>query len=262
MPAFGDRSVLFVRSPSGHLGPYRTAVSERTGGISAPPFATLNVGRSTNDAPGSVRENERIILRSLGLAERVARLRLEHGARVLRPDGPGTYGPADALITDDPQLALWFTVADCVPVTITAGAWRVHGHCGWRGVVAGLPEAMVAAITRSAGVSPSGLCAWAGPGIGPCCFEVGREVAEGFDPATIRTASPAPGRTDTRAFLDLRAEIALRLTRLGLPSAAIAIDDSCTVCESDRFFSHRRDGVPTGRLAALSFMDRHGDRLR
>ncbi len=272
MRAFGDGSVNFVRSPSDLLGPYRAVVSERTGGISAPPFATLNVGRSTDDDPGAVRENERIILRSLGLADRVARLRLEHGARVLRPDGPGVYGPADALITDDPQLVLWFTVADCVPVTITAGVWRAHGHCGWRGIVAGLIEAMGAALMRSAGVSPSGLRAWAGPGIGPCCFEAGPEVADRFDRAAIRTAWSGPaaprvggtpsqmavaplatGHPYTRTFLDLHAEIALRLANLGLPSEAVAADDSCTACAGDRFFSHRRDGIPTGRLAALSF---------
>jgi YfiH family protein len=238
----------------------RAVVSERTGGISAPPFATLNVGRSTDDDPGVVRENERIILRSLGLADRVARLRLEHGARVLRPGGPGMYGPADALLTDDPRLVLWFTVADCVPVTITAGSWRAHGHCGWRGVAAGLIEAMVAALTNSARVSPSGLRAWAGPGIGPCCFEVGPEVADRFDRAVIRTAFPAHGVPPsaggpprTRTFLDLHAEIALRLARLGLPSEAVRVEDSCTACESARFFSHRRDGIPTGRLAAFSF---------
>jgi polyphenol oxidase len=279
MRAFGDGSVRFVGSPSGHLGMSRAVVSERTGGISTPPFATLNAGRSTDDDPGAVRENERIILRSLGLADRVARLRLEHGARVLRPSGPGMYGPADALLTDDPQLVLWFTVADCVPVTITAGSWRAHGHCGWRGIVAGLLEAMVAALATSVGVSPSSLRAWAGPGIGPCCFEIGPEVADRFARAAIRTAPPAPSvpppmgavppgegvppptgavpperaHPRTRTFLDLRAEISLRLARLGLPPEALSVDDSCTACDSARFFSHRRDGIPTGRLAALSF---------
>jgi hypothetical protein len=184
------------------------------------------------------------------------------------------YGPADALLTDDPELVLWFTVADCVPVTITSGSWRVHGHCGWRGVVAGLLEAMVAAIANAARVSPSGLCAWAGPGIGPCCFEVGPEVADGFDRAAIRTVAPSPapavpskgglpprgavprlagGHPHARIFLDLHAEIALRLARLGLPPDAFAGDASCTACESARFFSHRRDGIPAGRMAAVSF---------
>jgi hypothetical protein len=211
------------------------------------------VGRSTDDDPRGVRANERIILRSLGLADRVARLRLEHGARVLHPDGPGQHGPADALITDDPELVLWFTVADCVAVTITAGPWRAHGHCGWRGIVAGLLEAMVATLTRSAGVPPSGFRAWAGPGIGPCCFEVGPEVAGRFDRSAVRVAVPGPGYPPARTFLDLRTEIALRLAELGLPGDAVAIDSTCTSCENTRFFSHRRDGIPTGRLAALSF---------
>jgi polyphenol oxidase len=245
----------FVSSPAGHLGRFRAAVSERTGGVSAFPFATLNAGRSTGDAPERVYENERIILRALGLVDRVARLRLEHGARALRPNGPGTYGPADALLTGDPGLVLWFTVADCVPVTISAGSWRAHGHCGWRGTVAGLLEAMVAALAESSGASPAEQRAWIGPGIGPCCYEVGPEVAARFHRAALRSISPAPGRPQAGTFLDLRAEIALRLERLGLSNEAIAGDASCTSCEPARFFSHRRDGIPTGRLAALSFRD-------
>jgi polyphenol oxidase len=245
----------FVSSPAGHLGRFRAAVSERTGGVSAFPFATLNAGRSNGDASECVRENERIILRALGLADRVARLRLEHGARVLRPDGPGAYGPADALLTGDPGLVLWFTVADCVPVTISAGSWRAHGHCGWRGTVAGLLEAMAAALAESSGAPPADMRAWIGPGIGNCCYEVGPEVTARFHRAAIRSASPVLGRPQTGTFLDLRAEIALRLDRLGLSPEAIVGDASCTSCEPARFFSHRRDGIPTGRLAALSFLD-------
>jgi polyphenol oxidase len=211
------------------------------------------VGRATEDDLPRVLENERIILRTLGLDDRVARLRLEHGARVVRPAGPGTYGPADALLTDDPGLVLWFTVADCVPVTLAAGSWRAHGHCGWRGTAAGILEAMVAELMRSAGVSPQSLRAWAGPGIGPCCFEVGPEVAAIFDRDALRFESPSGGGPEARIFLDLRAEIALRLRRLGLPPPAITIDTACTACERARFFSHRRDGIPTGRMAAFSF---------
>lgn len=255
METAGDGAVRFVASPAGHLGPFRSAVSERTGGVSRHPYRSLNTGRSTDDDPERVRENEQIVLRSLGLADRVARLRLEHGARVLQPQGPGMHGPADALLSDDPGLALWFTVADCVPVTLTAGAWRAHGHCGWRGTAAGLIEAMTAALAKSAGAAPRDLCAWIGPGVGPCCYEVGPGVAERFDPAAFRTAPPAPGYATARSFLDLRAEITLRLDRLGLPSGAIATDTACTSCTPGRFFSHRRDGIPTGRLAAICFAD-------
>ncbi len=263
MNADADGPVRFARSPAGHLGASRAVVSERTGGVSAGPFSTLNVGRATADASADVRENERIILRSLGLADRVARLRLEHGCRVVRPDGPGSYGPADALLTRDPTLVLWFTVADCVPVTLIAGPWRAHGHCGWRGVAAGILEAMVGELADAAGLAPAHIRAWEWPGIGPCFFEVGPEVAARFSPRALRSlgaASPAPAspsptsaQTEARAFLDLRAEITLRLTRLGLPNEDIAVDRACTACERARFFSHRRDGVPTGRAAAISY---------
>jgi polyphenol oxidase len=255
MDAAGDGAVRFVVSPAGHLGPFRAAVSERTGGVSRYPYRSLNVGRSTDDDPECARENEQIVLRALGLADRVARLRLEHGARVLQPDGPGLHGPADALLSDDPGLVLWFTVADCIPVTIVASTWRVHGHCGWRGVVAGLVEAMAAALAKASTSSPGDLRAWIGAGIGPCCYQVGPEVAERVDPVALRSVPPAPGHPTPRTFLDLRREIALRLARLGVPAGGVAADPSCTSCEPARFFSHRRDGVPTGRLAALCFRD-------
>lgn len=234
----------FVVAPAGHLGSCHAAVAERTGGVSAPPFATLNVGRTLADDPGRIAENEQRILAALGLPDRVARLRLEHGARIVEAGEPGWYGPADALVSAHPGLVLWFTVADCYPVTLAAGPWRVHGHCGWRGTAAGLPGAMVEAL-RDRTPSLAEVKAWIGPGIGPCCYAIGPETAGRFPGESLRRVEGGA------VHLDLESEIRRRLRAAGLPPAAIRAAGVCTACAPGRFFSHRRDGVPTGRHAAL-----------
>ncbi len=236
--------VGFELAPPGLLGPGRAAVSERSGGVSSGPFRSLNLGRSTADDPGNVRRNEGRVLAALGLADRVARLRLEHGARVLTVDAPGLHGPADALRTGDPRLVLWITVADCFPLALAAGSVRMLGHCGWRGVAAGLVEAMIASL-REASRSPlSEIRAWVGPGIQACCYQFGRETASRFSPRALR-----PLGDDWS--LDLRGEILARLAGAGVAADRTAASESCTCCLQDRFFSHRRDGVPAGRMAAL-----------
>lgn len=269
------RPLRFESPPAGHLGTARAAVTERTGGFSSPPFDSLNLGRSTPDDPRLVRANEAAVLQALGLSEPVARLRLEHGATILQVDRPGLQGPADALLTERPELILWFTVADCFPLFLSAGRVRLLAHCGWRGVAAGLAEAAVAAVARASGEPAERQRAWIGPGIGPCCYPVGDEVAGLFPESVLHAGTlpqpdaarhrsrgsdraaptggkgpdPASGAGSTR--LDLRREITLRLRGAGIPTEGLAVSQACTSCSRERFFSHRRDGFPSGRMAAL-----------
>jgi YfiH family protein len=238
----------FELSPPGHLPGHCAAVSHRRGGVSPDPYRSLNAGRSVADDLERVRENERRIRRALGLSARVARLRLEHGARLLCVTEPGAYGPADALLTDRDDLVLWFTVADCFPLTASAGAWRGHAHCGWRGAAAGLPGILARALAERSGVPAEEMSAWIGPGIGPCCYPVGEEVAARFPDSARR-----PPDVRGKPRLDLKREIALQLRRAGMREAAVASSPLCTACHPERFFSHRRDGAPSGRMAALSW---------
>jgi polyphenol oxidase len=232
------------RCPAGHLGAISAAVTERCGGTSVAPFGSLNLGRSTPDLPEAVAANERRVLESLQLCDRVARLRLEHGNRCLEVSSPGLYGPADALLTTRPELILWLTVADCFPLILVAGTVRALGHCGWRGVAEGLVENLIDALARVSGLPPASQRAWIGPGIGPCCFQVGPEVAARFPESASRP-------TEAGRNLDLRGDILRRCARSGLPPHALLASPFCTSCSPDRFFSHRRDGFPSGRMAAL-----------
>jgi len=264
-------TVKFETAPAGCLGGFvAAAVTERAGGVSRGPFGSLNLGRSTVDEAASVHENERRVLHALGLADTVARLRLEHGARVLRVQEPGMHGPADALLTSRDYLVLWLTVADCFPVVLTAGRWRVLGHCGWRGIAAGLAQAMVAELAGVSGIAPDGFRGWIGPGIGPCCYEVGPELIAAL-PDAVSPASWHPEGlpvrdpggvsvqrkvdvSPVRHHADLRRAIVTRLREAGVPAAAVGGEPVCTSCHPQRFYSHRRDGSPSGRMAALSWV--------
>lgn len=254
-----------------HLGAARAMVAERTGGVSEGTFASLNLGQSTPDEKERVVENHRRAIAALAAGGDVARVRLEHGAKIVYADRAGDLGVADALWTDRPELILSLTVADCYPVALVHEGRRALIHCGWRGVAAGILEASLAALrdgvrTRDGvgtghGAHPrvmpelSSMRAWIGPGICADCYPVGPEVAAIFPDSAHLIAG-----TD-RSRLDLRSEIRARLRRLGLSDDAIAASASCTAEEPARFFSHRRDGFPAGRMAAYLFLAPRPSRL-
>ncbi len=231
-----------VRWLEAELAGARAAFSTRLGGVSAPPFETLNLGRLTGD-PG-VRENRRRLAAALELdPERVLIGRQVHGADVIRhrgPARPSAYaGPAPGLAAADGHVAprdglvpLVF-VADCLPVAIAGEESVGMIHCGWRGLAGGIVErGVTAAEARAAAI---------GPGIGPCCYEVGEEVIAAFE--SLGTGVVA-GR-----MLDLREAARRLLEAAGV--AEIEVSELCTSCHPELFFSHRRDGEPTGRQAGL-----------
>lgn len=256
LPESAPYAVRFELSSPGALGGVRGAVTERRGGCSEAPFFSLNLGRSSSDRPERVSENEQRVLRALGLPDRVARLRLEHGSRVLPAEHPGLFGPADALMTRDPSLVLWLTVADCFPVVLTAaGGARLLGHCGWRGVAAGLVEAMAESLAGVADCGPADWRAWIGAGIGACCYPVAPSVARVFPSVSV-----VPGVEGRDPRLDLRSEIRRRLLNAGVGPEGISASGACTSCQAERFFSHRREGVPTGRMAALCWTEENPGR--
>jgi len=179
----------------------------------------------------------------------VASARQVHGAAVV--------AAADALVMDlegdavtvaeEGSLAAVRT-ADCVPILLLAshGRWGASVHAGWRGTFAGVAAAAVAAAER-AGIAPSELQAAIGPAIGPCCYEVGEDLAARFEAAGM------PAVRDGRsARLDLRAINRTALLTCGLPPARIQVCGPCTRCRSDLYWSHRAD--PTGAGRQLSWI--------
>lgn len=175
-------------------------------------------------------------------------LRQVHGGSVVSP--PWTEPPdADASVTDWPGTLLAIETADCLPVLIVdPGTRRVAAaHAGWRGTVARVAQGTVRALVDS-GSDPARLLVALGPSIGPCCYEVGREVEAAFGPAGARFfVAGAAGRK----HLDVAAANRAQLEELGVTPAHIDVVDHCTRCREDLFFSYRRDGAHAGRMISV-----------
>jgi len=221
------------------------AFSTRVGGRSEPPYESLNVAILTGDARDTVRDNRHALAGVLGLdAERVVIARQVHGSEVERHDGPQEPSPyaepgvvdlpeRDGHFTAEPNLAPLVFVADCLPVALAGPGGVAMLHCGWRPLAGGIVERGVEAVGATA--------AAIGPGIGPCCYEVGEEVLARFLPL-------GEGVADGR-MLNLP-EVARRLLeRAGVTDIELA--GQCTSCEAELFYSHRRDGPTTGRQGGL-----------
>ena len=223
------------------------AFSTRLGGVSEPPFETLNLGILTEDENEAVLENRRRLAKTLGLQPEGVLMGLQvHGAELLEHEAsqqPSPYAQPGSPLTESdghftarPGLAPMVLVADCLPVALAGRGGVAMLHCGWRGLAEGIVARGAAAVDAEA--------AAIGPGIGRCCYEVGAEVLERF-------TGLGEGIADGR-MLDL-AEVARRL----LAAAGVELIESaglCTSCEAELFYSHRRDAGRTGRQAGLAWI--------
>ncbi len=221
------------------------AFTTRRGGVSEPPFDSLNLGRSTPDRGEAVVENRRRLLDSLALDPmRVATAGQVHGASAVEVGGPGHVPGCDALVTRAPGLTLAVTVADCLPlIMLVPGATGV-AHSGWRGTAAGMPRRALEATCAAGAAPPEDATIHLGPCIRACCYEVGPEVARQFPAAAVRERAG-------HWRLDLAAAARQQLLEAGVPAAAIFDTVACTACEPSWYFSHRRDHGRSGRHWAL-----------
>ena len=219
--------------------------STRRGGVSAGPYASLNLGRLTGDDGANVDENRDRIAAAAGLPrERFIYGRQVHGADVRRAtEPPGAARPAvaeDGQATALDDAAALVFVADCLPVML-AGAGAVAAlHGGWRGLAGGIVAEGVAALRELGAIGT--LSAALGPSARGCCYEVGEEVQAEF--------TGVPGARAGERNLDLPAIARHQLAEAGVET----IHDTglCTICaDADLFFSHRRDDGVTGRQAGI-----------
>jgi polyphenol oxidase len=213
----------------------------RQGGVSKGPYASLNLGVATKDDPERVFENRRRAVAQIDGDPSTAAMAYQvHGAHVLKPEPIGVDRPherprCDGLWTDEPERALMLLTADCLPIALAGDGAVAILHAGWCGLLAGIAEAGVDALGRRE------VHAVIGPGIGPCCYEVGDEVAQPFRERF--GADVVHGRN-----LDLwtAAERALA------GAASVERTDLCTSCHPELFFSHRRDRGLTGRQGVVA----------
>jgi YfiH family protein len=216
---------------------YVVAFTTRAGGVSEPPYDSLNLTIGTGDDRARVEENRRIACETVGVpSDSLVFNRQVHSPTVHRAHA-GTRGePGDGLWTDEPGMSMLAMSADCVPIAIA----RTDGrpalavlHAGWRGLAEGIVASGVAALGAE-----SGLAAIVGPSIGPCCYEVGPEVSSLYDADLTRGRKLDLWTASERA---LRAAGVARVQRV----------DLCTRCHPELFFSHRRDGRARGVQGVL-----------
>jgi YfiH family protein len=230
---------------------YHVAFTTRLGGVSEGDFESLNLGILTDDDPERVVENRRRICAVVGADAETATMAWQvHGGVVTeaRPRGileRTTFDQCDGLRTEMPGQAMALVTADCYPVAIArvtdgrCGPGLCVLHVGWRGLLEGIVDSGVAALR------PGPLRAILGPGIGPCCYEVGEEVSqpfrERFGDGVVVDGS-----------LDLAAATEHALREAGV--ASVERTGHCTACEPELFFSHRRDRGRTGRQGVIAYI--------
>lgn len=251
----------------------KAVFTTRSGGVSAAPWDSLNLGDHVGDMPVHVSANRALLAQAMDA--RPVFLRQVHGTEVVHLARYTEDGlEADACVADVPGLACTIMVADCLPVLLTTvdGAVVAAAHAGWRGLAgaggAGVLESAVASLRALASEQSRGvpeILAWLGPCIGPSAFEVGAEVKAAFEAADPAAAAcfvaqpPSQGAGEVgggKYLADLPALARLRLAALGV-HRVYGNDGSapwCTVGNPSAFFSHRRDAArgagTTGRMAA------------
>ncbi|UCH73847.1 MAG: peptidoglycan editing factor PgeF [Rhodospirillales bacterium] len=225
----------------------RHAFFTRQGGVSGGVYDSLNAGYGSGDERDNICENRRRAMAALDLpAAALTTVYQVHGTDVAvmdRARPPQNAPRADAQVTDRPGVALGILTADCAPVLLSGrkpdgSAVIGAAHAGWKGAVAGVLEATVAAL-ESLGAARETIHAAIGPCIGQASYEVGPEFPDAFtaqDPANERFFRP--GRRPDHPLFDLAGYIESRLARLSI--AATGQIDADTFAEADRFFSYRR----------------------
>lgn len=224
----------------------------RAGGVSAGPYASLNLGDHVGDDPVAVAENRRRLQQCCPGLTAIGWLQQVHGVEVVAADG-ARVACADAQFTDQSGVGCVVMTADCLPVLFCDRRGRrvAAAHAGWRGLCHGVLEATVAMFEH-----PAEVMAWLGPAIGPARFEVGPEVRAAFieragESVEAVAACFAPSARAGHWLADLYQLARLRLRSVGVTS--IYGGGLCTFSDSERFYSYRREPV-TGRMASLIYL--------
>lgn len=232
----------------------------RFGGVSRGYLDSMNIGIRRGDVWENVLENYKILGNALDFDVKNAVLSHQtHTDTVLRvgrrEQGAGLFAPelpeCDALITNEPGTALVIFTADCTPILLHDPVTGAVGaaHAGWRGTAAAIGAKTVAALCREFGSKPSDIRAGIGPNIGQCCFETDEDVPDAMRKSFGAEAEKMIRQKENKYYVNLKELNALALRRAGVETIDISTD--CTVCQSQRFWSHRVTGGMRGSQGAI-----------
>ncbi|WP_085830250.1 peptidoglycan editing factor PgeF [Collinsella vaginalis] len=243
-------------------GSVRFGFTERTGGMSEPPFTSLNLGGHVGDDPAAVAENRRRVLAALGVDAPLGALLVPnqvHGDHVALVDdaSPAALARvrdeiaagADAIVCSVPGVPVLLCFADCVPVILTLGDAFAVVHSGWKGTRARISAKAARVLAETVGKDIAGIRAWIGPHIRGDEYEVSPELMADFA-ATFDAVRPAAAAGSR--LLDLAACIREALTEAGVPGGSIRDAGLSTLRDNDRFFSYRAEHGRCGRHGAVA----------
>lgn len=231
----------------------RLAFSLRVGGVSMPPYSSLNLGRFVGDEPSSVKRNMSIFLKALGMGELEEKLinpMQVHGTKILDvqslPPAQRFDDECDAVATHLRNVPVMLCYADCIPVIMVAptGDFCVV-HSGWRGTYDQISHKALKHLSLLSACDPSSINIYIGPHIGKCCYEVDRDLANKF------ASRFGHDCIDSKNYLDLEYALKHSLYEAGACDKRTVSADICTSCNPDMFYSHRAQNAKTGRFGAL-----------
>lgn len=263
-----DRCVYLLFERFSQSPGLRHGVFTRKGGHSAPPFDGLNVATTTGDDPASARLNQRVIARELDLP--LVSARIAHGADYHVVERAATdedvesiqararRAVADAMITAETGLGLFWGFGDCAPILLYDPRHRVVAlaHGGWRGAAAAIGPRTIDAMRERFGTRPEELLAGVGPAIQDCCYQVSDAVHDAFQRESLaRQAAAFVHRNDEHGrpalYLDVTESNARQLLASGVQAQRLEVAPHCTGCSADLFYSHRKRPHADGRFGVV-----------
>lgn len=249
--------IKYLTSPLFEPSRVAHAFLTRIGGLSLPPFDSLNFDTRDTDPKENVEENKAVVSRALGVdLKRLKTLNQVHGSSVLVLDEKNLKDPpqeVDAVITRLKGVPVGILTADCLPILIHDPLKSAIGavHAGWKGTVKRVASKTIDAMNEAFGSKPENLIAALGPYIGPCCYGIREDAAKEFD-SVFADTTDFMLRQNGEIRIDIGLANVKELLEAGLKKSNISMAAACTSCNSGVFFSYRKDGGRTGRQ--LSFI--------
>ena len=232
------------------------AFCTRRGGVSEGKFVSLNFSSREGDSTENVQQNWKILATAFNLeVEQFFVVSQVHGDRILIIDHPvrdfisNQPHQCDAIITDQPELAIGIKTADCVPIFFADKKKRIIGvaHAGWKGTSLNITAKVVDAFVKKFSCHTDDIIAVIGPSIGPCCYQVDCVVYDSMREDKDRESFFSPCCMQGSWMLDLPLANKLQIIGRGINPTNVYTTDYCTSCNTGIFFSHRREGGSTGR---------------
>lgn len=259
--------LMFIFSKKGHVEYVEAAAltacnfvthafCTRRGGVSEGHFVSLNLSQKEGDSKENVRCNWKILAQAFNLEiTQFFVVNQVHGEKILTIDRPLSDflipepPQFDAIITDQPGVAIGIKTADCVPILFVDRVKRIVAvaHAGWRGTALTIAAKLVDALITGFDCRTDDLIAAIGPAIGPCCYQVDEPVFDAMKTQKGRESFLSSDREQRKWMLDLSLANRLQIIGKGVPDRNISIANYCTSCHRDMFYSHRGEGGNTGR---------------